>query len=282
MNTSRGKSVSYQKQRFVHQSAHHSPPLAARPSLSVTPDCRRGSFTLIEILVVITIIGILAGMVFKMMGYAGRQSQKAQTIQILEKVAHALEEYKAEYGQYPPADGMTYKYENNSSNYQPPWLSQNYFSKPHAWQSGNMPDFYKYGLVSYLAPRARDMMHNLTHASISSNMMSFHGNTAKYSNLFASVGVGTKFIDDEDRDKSAKARWAHFLEGIISKSDTNIIPYMAMGTPYSNSMETIKDAWSSEINYECKPPYLTCKLWSSGLDGKSGTADDIHKDGWDD
>lgn len=272
MNTSRGKSVSYQKQRFVHQSAHHSPPLAARPSLSVTPDCRRGSFTLIEILVVITIIGILAGMVFKMMGYAGRQSQKAQTIQILEKVAHALEEYKAEYGQYPPVNTVGYEYEN--TNTQAPWLRANYIPNPGAWDSGETPRLYDYGLVAHFVDRERPgMAHNagLTYVSITS--------VAK-AGVISSLGSSSTWIPDTGNDSKAKARWAHFVTNIVTSGGSPA--WTVKGLVYSNSVETIVDAWGKEIHYESPVPFLTYKLWSSGLDGATGTVDDIHKDGWDD
>lgn len=78
---------------------HHSP---ARPS--------RG-FTLIEMLVVITIIVILAGLVMGGMGYVQqRQAYEKAKVQ-LALLAKGIEEYKSEMGKYPgtlddsPVDG---------------------------------------------------------------------------------------------------------------------------------------------------------------------------------
>lgn len=44
---------------------------------------------------------------------------------------------------------------------------------------------------------------------------------------------------------------------------------------YINRQLIIYDAWRNPIHYQSRPPYDSYKLWSSGLDGKSGTDDDI-------
>ena len=65
------------------------------------------SFTLIEMLVVVVVILILVGMVFKMMKYARNFQERAACVAKLEKIAYALNEYRAEYGQFPPVDPHT-------------------------------------------------------------------------------------------------------------------------------------------------------------------------------
>ena len=59
-------------------------------------------FTLIEMLVVVLIIVLLAGLVFRMVGAIGKGNDIAATRATIEKVSHALEEFKAIYGKYPP------------------------------------------------------------------------------------------------------------------------------------------------------------------------------------
>jgi general secretion pathway protein G len=69
---------------------------------------RRG-FTLIELLAVITIIVILAGLIVAGLGFVkDKQANNKATIQVA-LIAKALEEYKADNGNYPPStspDGM--------------------------------------------------------------------------------------------------------------------------------------------------------------------------------
>ena len=59
-------------------------------------------FTLIEMLIVITIIVLLAGMVFRMVAGIGKSNDIAKTRATIEKVANAIEEFRSIYGKYPP------------------------------------------------------------------------------------------------------------------------------------------------------------------------------------
>ena len=59
-------------------------------------------FTLLEMLVVVLIIVLLAGLVFRLVGAIGKSNDIAETRAKIEKVSHALEEFKAIYGKYPP------------------------------------------------------------------------------------------------------------------------------------------------------------------------------------
>lgn len=63
---------------------------------------KRSGFTIIEMLVVVIIIAILAGLVFKMIGAGGASSDVAKARRQVEMLANACEEYRAEYGRYPP------------------------------------------------------------------------------------------------------------------------------------------------------------------------------------
>lgn len=58
-------------------------------------------FTLVELLTVIAIIAILAGLVLGVAGYANRKASVARAEADIEKIRNALEEYRAQYGGYP-------------------------------------------------------------------------------------------------------------------------------------------------------------------------------------
>ena len=82
---------------------------------------RQNGFTLIELMVVILVIALLAVMVFRMVAAVGKGNDKAATRATLEKVGHALEEFKAQYGKYPPVPSygssqpMAYEFPNRNS-----------------------------------------------------------------------------------------------------------------------------------------------------------------------
>jgi len=206
---------------------------------------RREAFTLIEMLIVIAVIGILAGISFKMMQIANRTATKGQTISKLEKVAHALNEYRSEYGAYPPVMTVTYEYENESN--QTDWLRENYFMA-YGDTKGNI--LFDMGLVAYLEPRGG----------------AYHDQP----NVIA-------WIPDTPRDLLGKARWSEFLIGIVESGAQR--EYSVDEQDYANDTRTILDSWGNEIHYECLPPYLSYRLWSDGP--TSAPEDDLHRDRWD-
>ena len=75
----------------------------------------KGGFTLIELLVVFLVIMLLAGMTFRLMNAEAKAKNVAVTKSKVEQVAHALEEFKAIYGQYPPVA----MYPSGDGYYQP-------------------------------------------------------------------------------------------------------------------------------------------------------------------
>lgn len=63
---------------------------------------RVAAFTLIELLVVIAIIGILAGLIFPVVGMVNRNKQLALAKGQLQEIQQAIEAYHTKLGYYPP------------------------------------------------------------------------------------------------------------------------------------------------------------------------------------
>jgi type II secretion system protein G len=71
----------------------------------VRADRGRSAFTLVELLSVIAIIGILAGLIIGIAGYASRKADRGRAIAEMERLRNALEEYRLERGTYPQFTG---------------------------------------------------------------------------------------------------------------------------------------------------------------------------------
>jgi general secretion pathway protein G len=91
------------------------------------PNQRRAGFTLLELLVVIVIIGLLAGMVapryFDQIGKSNTKIARAQIVS-LEK---ALDQYRLDVGRYPTTDDgldSLYAKPNNEEKWQGPYLKK--------------------------------------------------------------------------------------------------------------------------------------------------------------
>ena len=61
-------------------------------------------FTLVELMVVISVIAILSGVTFRLMSAAALQRQRADTIAKLERLQNALSGFYAVHGSYPPVE----------------------------------------------------------------------------------------------------------------------------------------------------------------------------------
>lgn len=89
------------------------------------PKFHRSGFTLIEVLVVLVILGLLAGVVGpKVVSYLGRGKSDTAKLQI-EQLAAAMELYLLDVGRYPNADeGINALLENisNAKNWRGPYL----------------------------------------------------------------------------------------------------------------------------------------------------------------
>lgn len=70
--------------------------------MKITPRTGKAAFTLIEVMAVITIIVILAGLVVGGMGFVSERQAKEKAKVQMALLSKALEEYKLDMGTYPP------------------------------------------------------------------------------------------------------------------------------------------------------------------------------------
>jgi prepilin-type N-terminal cleavage/methylation domain-containing protein len=218
----------------------------------------RSGFTLIEMLAVLGVIGILAGLVFKLMAFATRKATAAQTMSYLEAIANAVEEFRAEYGQYPPCTNVEYVYECTSNQDQNIYLYL---------QSDTANELFRFGLASYLLPRPTSAL----------------GETPSRPPHTQSFTRRESWVGDTPRDAAAKARWASLLENVYVYTSyvSNSVSGFGSGVHYFNIQKTFLDGWSRPVQYGSSPPYQSYKLWSLGADGTPNTSDDIHRESWD-
>jgi len=232
-----------------------------------SPRSRR-AFTLIEMLVVIVIPGILAGIVFKMYSMVNRRGEVGESLRDMEAMASALSEFYAEYGQYPPAAGMGYEYENTTKQH--PVFCNIFLPQNPGWRGNTL--FSYSGLISWLWPRTPQG---------GSNWPLMPGSSIQHSE-------NVQWIGDTDRDFTSKVRWARFLSEIELTQGDHAITTNAVESggdivnwPYTNDTLTVLDPWDNAYQYETMEPYMSYKLWSYGPDEAPNTDDDIFREGWD-
>lgn len=266
---------------------------------------KRSGFTLIELMVVILVVTLLAGLVFRMVALVGQSNDKAATRATLEKVGHALEEFKAQYGKYPPVpsyDGgsqpLAYEFPNAASRGwgdNPEATAKKFLDYEKnggtiQWGGGrNGGVFYTFGLVSFFLPR-------------------YNGTADRGPKSLTGLGKGTA----GQVGKDSLGQWRDFNKKVSNRvgdsaKDLNacrqILPYLDGGIDENGNIDygliigwnggartlncdlveivvtnfyyTIHDAWEHELKYVSRPPYESYTLSSAGPDGQFGTDDDI-------
>lgn len=248
------------------------------------------AFTLIEMLVVVVIIAILAGVVFKLVGAGGASSDRAEARRRVEQLANAVEEYRAEYGKYPPVA-------KNAKGEQP--LAYEYPLRPEHWTRGGASGanslastlhnvkrtdatVFSFGLMSYLETRVKGRAETAPDVLFSENKnLSVDQHHWRSENTYRSRDtsnsndgyVKTCPVKDSGRDVRTAKRIEPFIKDI--RSEGHLAPREYNGNFYTNQLSTVWDPWRNQLHYQSDPPYDSYKIWSNGPDGKSGTADDI-------
>ena len=217
---------------------------------------RRAGFTLVEMLVVIVIILILMGVVFKMTHPAAGKQAEAETVAKLERVKAAVEEFYAEYGQYPPVPTydavQPFRYEYPSQSGMRSDLVGVFDDQ--TW--GTAP-LFTFGLMSFLVPRYKDRA------------------SGAWASLLDLDQWGDYNDDQGDlaRDTRACARWAPFLDGILYKDSTQRIVNKNQSRAYTNLYVTVLDGWYHEFVYVSPPPHQSYLIFSRGPDNAYDAGD---------
>ena len=254
---------------------------------------RTNGFTIIEILVVLVIIIILAGMVFKMMGHAGTKNEQAYTRSVLEKLGHALEEFRATYGKYPPVSYYPGVDPEQPSEYEYPVMGssiaenlKNASESVNLWSPSGEGRIFTFGLVSFLIPRYSLVSEDVPEIFVGGksgasydpdstiNQWSDHNSRdkGKVGDLRLDLEASRRILPYLGVTLGSDNKFENGNQGII-KRDPQARFYHNL--VYTNSYYHIDDGWNRQIRYQSRPPYETYKLWSVGPDGKNGTGDDI-------
>ncbi len=210
-------------------------------------------FSLIEMLTVIVVLLLMMGMMVRLFPNINRATEKAKTVEALQKTAYAINEFYAEYGTYPPVSKVAFVLEDSEA-------TDKMFPASAGAYSGAAapPPDRTYGLLAYLIP------------------CPMGGVDEEY---FGKMTEDVGWLEDSDADKAAKRKWAPFLEGVVhSGSSSNSQEIGGFDVPFITQFRTIRDGWDNEIHYVSKAPYTSYKLWSNGPDEENNTEDDMHVD----
>lgn len=195
-------------------------------------------FTLVEILVVIAIISILIGLLVPTVSYFQYQSRKQSVQSELQRIASALESYNSDFGDYPPSTLNGVKdHEGNDIN------------------QGNE------SLTAFLM-------------------------TEKNGGPYLDWPADRFQNGDKDRAEENLTGWYFGHNKLLEMEDAWNHPFVYF---HSDDYESYKKyrKYRSEngLTFEGKPVKseetaayrgkFSFQLWSIGVDGKSGTADDI-------
>ena len=248
-------------------------------------------FTLVEMLVVVVVIIILLGVVFKMVKPAGDKAAKAKTEAILAKLKAAVEEFYAEYGQYPPVpyyrnvEDASFSYPDGSGGTVTGGGLRLDIDDPVSVPAGALfqPLFYEYpgamdsNLTGVFADRTWDEAPAFTFGLMSFLVTRYedHAETLGYGSLFElgqwkdyNSKVGNT-VGDQPRDRRAADRFAPFLAGITTGDmRARSVQGGAEGQFYYCSYITVYDAWRTPLIYVSSPPHQSYLLFSRGPDRK--------------
>ena len=240
-------------------------------------DKTKDGFTLVEMLVVVLLIAVLAGHVFRMTSMANDRSAKAVTVSRIAKLQAAIEEFYSEYGQYPPVPDyggkqpMMYEYPsaeqielsgkaNAIKN-----ANRNAKDWKEAWDKAPV---FTFGLMSFLLPRYNDLddedyvkfgrYEGGAHAS--KDVFTLDEKFQQWS------AQNSLFNRDNERDVEACRRWWPYIQDIVDFRDDRPSTGSSV-TGYTNSYATVRDGWDNELIYKSSPPYQTYELYAEH-DGK--------------
>lgn len=240
---------------------------------------KRG-FTLVELLVVIVIIGILAGGIFMMTRSANTKSAEAKTISQVHAIASLLNEYKAVYGDYPL---VTATDENGYASLNFTFVANK--DSCDACGANMNDDGVAFGLCSHFVPRATTIF---SWATSETNMHNYYkdmfenpdgqGDDTAFSREYRGTKSGSsdawEVIQDHEREdaniQQIYRSWRRLKnQGLVFEKGFSCEQCEVLR--FSAGAES--DGWGHALKYRNEGG--AGEIVSAGPDGIFGTADDI-------
>ena len=225
---------------------------------------RSHGFTLIEMLVVIVIIMILMGVVFKLSKGAMEKNTYAKELKRLAILRTLIEEFHAEYNTYPPV----HEYEIGGKMVQPVNFTGAYPLNGDAADLNYYPSHYNkadryfmFGLMSAFVPRDHYCQQAFKVAG--KNHKQVNAQWTGEGNNDPVDGGGNIVIPKKDQAFTKRVR--PILEQIYDCYNT----YVEIDPENGHSMgftTALSDSWGHEYVYICKPPHTTYLIFSKGPD----------------
>jgi prepilin-type N-terminal cleavage/methylation domain-containing protein len=235
---------------------------------------RSSGFTLVEMLVVVVVIMILAGIVLRLGTAVQYRMKVANTTKQLSGLSAALEEYFSEYAHYPAVDFVKYEFESRTN-------------QPPSFKNLFLPNYTK-KYNDQLPPKAEFTPWfgdgPVKDGGAAEDDMNLGYKYGLYAHLYSRI-TGDQWIwfnNDTAKDSAAKSRWAHFLAGVPTSEKQPVRrtnTFFGQGVVYSNMVSTILDDWGTEIMYRSPPPYNSYILRSPGPNRNFFDNDDVVVEG---
>ena len=225
---------------------------------------RRSGFTLIEMLVVIVIIVILMGVVFRLSRGVMAKSDHAAEEKRVAILRTLIEEFHAEYSHYPPVPA----YKSGDKEWQPVNFNGPYpkrgDSEDVLYYPGHYSpvegEYFVFGLLSFF----------LNRGDYCNQTFSVAGDTPG-----SAVQKQWRKYNDETKSKKVQvpakdAAFAKRVKPIVAQIyDFTLNVEIDPETSRSMGFRTgVTDTWGHEYVYISKPPYTTYLVFSKGPDNK--------------
>ena len=231
---------------------------------------QKQGFTLIEVLLVVVVMLLLAGFLFRIARLVADRANQAKARADLQMLANALEEFYGEYGNYPPVRWGD-----------PSWTNAPVVSGGHGMRRRSM--MYQF-VPEQPHPDWPELVHTqpmlavYSAGNVDGRDVGYHYGLMSYLLLRNRSGYNQEYINyvrDSRRDEIAKLRWQHYLADIDMGGGEHTMYHYSTGQRVWQRHVTAVDPWDRSYGYEAYPPFLSYRLWSAGPDGQDNTADDI-------
>ena len=228
---------------------------------------RRSGFTLIEMLVVIVIIVILMGVVFKLSKGAMAKATYGKEMKRVAILRTLIEEYHAEYNIYPPVP--VYTDSSTHKQVQPVNFIGTYPVETEPWDwykthnYSSTGNYFIFGLMSFFVDRGE-------YCNVALGRVRTLGSDNP-------INVEWGNHNDKPEQGAAKipAKDSAFVKRVtpivrqIYDGEKHVAIDPNYSEPHSLGFKThLYDSWSQEYVYISKPPHTTYLIFSKGPDGK--------------